>query len=56
MNYSDLSKFLWGYALETMVYILNSVPIKSIPISLVELWAQAQFTTLNNMGVPGVCT
>ena len=36
MSYSDLSKFLWGYILETETYILNSVPIKSIPNTLIE--------------------
>ena len=39
MNYSDLPKFLCGYALEATAYILNSVPTKSVPNTLVELWA-----------------
>ena len=31
MGYSELPVFLWGYALETAVYILNHVPSKSVP-------------------------
>ena len=38
MIYSDLLKFLWGYALETEAYILNSVSTKSIPNTPIELW------------------
>ena len=38
MSYSDISKFLWGYALETTTHILNSVPTKSIPNTHIELW------------------
>ena len=38
MNYSDIPKFLQGYVLEIAVYILNSIPNKSIPNTLVELW------------------
>ena len=28
MSYSDLPKFLWGFALGTTAYILNSIPTK----------------------------
>ena len=38
MSYSDLLKFLWGYALETVAYILNSVLTKSIQNTPVESW------------------
>ena len=38
MSYPDLTKFLWGYDLEMLTYILNSIPTKSVPITLVELW------------------
>ena len=38
--YSDLPKFLWGYALETMTYILNSIPTMSVFNTPVELWAR----------------
>ena len=31
MSYSELPLFLWGYALETAIYILNLVPSKSVP-------------------------
>ena len=39
ISYSNLSKFLWRFVLETMAYILNSVPTKSVPNTPVELWA-----------------
>ena len=38
MSYSDLPNFLWGYALEMKAYDLNSVQIKSIPNTHVQLW------------------
>ena len=38
MSYFSLQKFLWGYALETVTYILNSVPTKSISNTPIELW------------------
>ena len=38
MSYSDLPKFLWGYALEIAAYILNSISIKSVPDTPIELW------------------
>ena len=37
MSYSDLSKFLWGYALQTMSYILNSFLTKFVLNTLIEL-------------------
>ena len=40
MSYSDLPKFLWGYALEIEAYIINSIPSKSIPNTPVELWTE----------------
>ena len=39
ISYSDLPKFLWGYALEIEAYILNSVPTKYVSNTLIELWA-----------------
>ncbi|XP_075078070.1 uncharacterized protein LOC142164275 [Nicotiana tabacum] len=38
LSYSDLPSSFWGYALETANYILNLVPSKSVPSTLVELW------------------
>ncbi|KAL8457169.1 hypothetical protein ACS0TY_035132 [Phlomoides rotata] len=38
MSYSDLPKSFWGYALETAVYILKLVPLKSVPKTPLELW------------------
>ena len=38
MSYSELPNSYWGYALETVVYILNLVPSKSVPSTPTELW------------------
>ena len=38
MSYSELPLFLWGYALETVMYILNLVPIKFVPKTPREMW------------------
>ena len=40
INYSDLPNSFWGYALETTTYILNLVPFKSVPTTLIELWTE----------------
>ena len=38
MSYSDLPVSFWGHGLETVVYILNLVPSKSVPTTPTELW------------------
>ena len=38
MSYSNMPNSFWGHALETTAYILNLVPSKSVPITLIELW------------------
>lgn len=38
MSYTSLSIFVGGYALDTVAYLLNRVPFKSVPIIPVELW------------------
>ena len=38
MSKTGLPKPFWGYALETDIYILNSVPSKSIDVTLYEIW------------------
>ena len=38
MSYSELPLFLWGYALETAMYIRNLVASKSIPKTPREMW------------------
>ena len=38
MSYSILPISFWGYALNTAMYLLNLVPLKSVPKTLVELW------------------
>ena len=37
MIYSDMPNLLWDHTLEIATYILNLVPSKSIPITLIEL-------------------
>ena len=38
MSYSTLPISFWGYALNTAMYLLNLVPLKSVPKTPVELW------------------
>ena len=38
MSYAHLPSSFWGYAVETAVYILNSVPSKSVSETPFELW------------------
>ena len=38
MGKADLPKSFWGYALETVVYILNRVPSKSVEVIPYEIW------------------
>ncbi|KAH9769280.1 Integrase catalytic domain-containing protein [Citrus sinensis] len=39
LSYSSLPISFWGLALETIVYLLNLVPSKSVPKILIELWS-----------------
>ena len=38
MGKADLPKSLWGYVLETTIYILNIVPSKSVDVTPYETW------------------
>ena len=38
MGKANLPKSFWGYALETVVYILNRVPTKSVEVTPYEMW------------------
>ena len=38
MSYSSLPISFWGYSLQTVVYMLNVVPSKSIQMTPLELW------------------
>ena len=38
MGKADLPKSFWGYALETVVYILHKVPSKSVEVTPYEIW------------------
>ena len=40
MGKADLPKSFWGYALETVVYILNRVPSKSVEVTPYEIWTK----------------
>ena len=35
---SELPKSLWGYVLETVVYLLNKVPSKSVEKTAYDIW------------------
>src|SRR5215813_13885775 len=37
-SYSSLPNSFWGYVLQTVMYILNVVPSKSVPKTPLELW------------------
>ena len=52
MSYSKLPVFLWGYALETVAYILNHVPSKSVPKTPRELWSERK-PALNHFRIWG---
>ena len=52
MSYSDLPKFLQGYALEITSYFLNSVPTDYVPNTPIELWtASLVYNTIEYGGV-----
>ena len=38
LSYSTLTISFWGYALNTVMYLLNLKPLKSIPKTPIELW------------------
>ncbi len=38
MNYTDLPIPLWGFALETALYLLNCAPSKLVSSTLYEIW------------------
>ena len=38
LSNSNLPKFLWTNALKTVVFILNRVPTKVVPMTPFELW------------------
>ena len=38
MSYTDLPRLLWGFALQTGLYILNRIPSNSISTTLYEIW------------------
>ena len=52
MGKVDLPKSFWGYALETVVYILNRVPSKSVEVSPYEIWTNKK-SYLSHMKVCG---
>ncbi|XP_019226315.1 PREDICTED: uncharacterized protein LOC109207781 [Nicotiana attenuata] len=44
LSYSDFPSSFWGYALETANYILNLVPLKSVPSTPVLLWTRRKLS------------
>ena len=38
MNRTDLLISLWGYALETVAFLLNRIPLKAVEKTPYELW------------------
>ena len=38
MSFTDLPIYLWGYALQTTLHVLNKAPSKSIRKTSYELW------------------
>lgn len=40
MSYSTLLISFWGYTLQSMIYLLNIVPSKSVPKTPLELWSE----------------
>ena len=40
MSQSDLSISFWGYALETVTFLLNKVPLKAIEWTPYEIWTR----------------
>ena len=52
MSRADLPKSFWGYALETVIYVLNRVPSKSVDVTPYEMWNNKK-PTLSHMKVWG---
>ena len=54
MSDSELPKSFWGYALETVVYILNKVPSKSVELTPLEIWDKRKpiFSYMKVWGCP----
>ena len=52
---ANLPKSFWGYVLETVVYILNRVPSKSIDVTPYEMWTNKK-PYLSHMKVWGCPT
>ena len=38
LSFTDLSYFLWGYALLTSAHLLNKIPSKAVPTTPYEIW------------------
>ena len=52
MGKEDLPKSFWGYALETVVYILSKVSSKSVEVTPYEIWTNKK-SYLSHMKVWG---
>jgi len=38
ISYTDMPLSFWGYAIETVTYLLNRLPSKSVPLTPYEIW------------------
>ena len=52
LSYASLPKLFWRYAIQTMTYILNVVPSKSIAKTPLELWS-SQKPSLRHIRICG---
>ena len=52
LSYSSLPESFWGYALETVAYILNLAPSKSVSKTPTELW-KGRKPSLNHIRIWG---
>ncbi|KAJ8761673.1 hypothetical protein K2173_004449 [Erythroxylum novogranatense] len=54
MGFAKLPKSFWGYALETVVYLLNRVPSKTVDVTPYEIWTNKRpyLTHLKVWGCP----
>ena len=52
MSYSTLPISFWGYALNTIIHLLNLVPSKSVPKTPMELWSGCKPKYLHIWGCP----
>ena len=56
MSFAQLLDYFWGYVVETVAYILNMVPSKSVSKTPYELWRGHKGSLhLQDLGMPNTC-